>query len=68
MRFGRRLLRALVADIIADVDETAREVVLTIHRRGRTALAIADPRGYPPDDGPFPSALRSDLRCHTIRL
>ena len=34
MRTRQRLLRALVADIIADVDEAAREVVLTIHWRG----------------------------------
>ena len=34
MRTRQRLLRALVIDIIADVDEAAREVVLTIHWRG----------------------------------
>jgi hypothetical protein len=34
MRARQRLLRALVVDIIADVDEVAREVVLTIHWRG----------------------------------
>ena len=34
MRARQRLLRALVTDIIADVDEAAREVVLTIHWRG----------------------------------
>src|SRR5262245_61481965 len=34
MRARQRLLRALVADIIADVDEAAREVILTIHWRG----------------------------------
>jgi hypothetical protein len=31
MRTRQRLLRALVTDIIADVDEVTREVVLTIH-------------------------------------
>ena len=31
---ARALLRALVTDIIADVDEATREVVLTIHWRG----------------------------------
>jgi DNA invertase Pin-like site-specific DNA recombinase len=34
MRARQRLLRALVTDIIADVDDAAREVVLTIHWRG----------------------------------
>src|SRR5262249_61547408 len=31
MRARQRLLRALVADIIADVDEAAREVTLDVH-------------------------------------
>jgi DNA invertase Pin-like site-specific DNA recombinase len=34
MRARQRLLRALVVDIIADVDDAAREVILTIHWRG----------------------------------
>jgi excisionase family DNA binding protein len=34
MRTRQQLLRALVTDIIADVDEAAREIVLTIHWRG----------------------------------
>jgi len=34
MRARQQLLRALVADIIADVDEAAHEVILTIHWRG----------------------------------
>jgi hypothetical protein len=34
MRARQRLLRALVTDIIADIDEAAREVVLTVHWRG----------------------------------
>src|SRR4029079_14353691 len=34
MRTRQRLLRALVSDIIADVDEATREAVLTIHWRG----------------------------------
>jgi excisionase family DNA binding protein len=33
-RARQQLLRALIADIIADVDEATREVVLTIHWRG----------------------------------
>ena len=37
MRTRQRLLRALVTDIIADVDEAVREVVLTIHWRGGQA-------------------------------
>jgi excisionase family DNA binding protein len=34
MRTRQRLLRTLVVDIIADVNETTREVILTIHWRG----------------------------------
>lgn len=34
MRTRQQLLRALVTDIIADVDAVAREIVLTIHWRG----------------------------------
>lgn len=34
MRARQRLLRALITDIIADVDEATGEVVLTIHWRG----------------------------------
>src|SRR4051812_32415230 len=34
MRSRQELLRALVTDIIADIDESAREVILTVHWRG----------------------------------
>jgi DNA invertase Pin-like site-specific DNA recombinase len=46
MRARQRLLRALVADIIADVDEEAREVVLTIHWRGgqHSQLRVRKPK------------------------
>ena len=46
MRARQRLLRALVTDIIADVDETAREVVLTIHWRGgqHSQLRVRKPK------------------------
>ena len=46
MRTRQRLLRALVADIIADVDEATREVVLTIHWRGgqHSQLRVRKPR------------------------
>jgi excisionase family DNA binding protein len=46
MRTRQRLLRALVTDIIADVDEAAREVVLTIHWRGgqHSQLRVRKPR------------------------
>jgi excisionase family DNA binding protein len=46
MRTRQRLLRALVSDIIADVDEATREVVLTIHWRGgqHSQLRIRKPR------------------------
>jgi len=46
MRMRQRLLRALVTDIIADVDEATREVVLTIHWRGgqHSQLRVRKPR------------------------
>jgi hypothetical protein len=46
MRTRQRLLRALVADIIADIDEAAREVVLTIHWRGgqHSQLRVRKPK------------------------
>src|SRR3954451_9986649 len=46
MRTRQRLLRALVTDIVADVDEAAREVVLTIHGRGgqHSRLWVRKPR------------------------
>ena len=34
MRTRQQMLRAVITDIIADVDETAREVILTIHWQG----------------------------------
>ena len=46
MRARQRLLRALVTDIIAAVNEAAREVVLMIHRRGgqHSRLRVRKPR------------------------
>jgi excisionase family DNA binding protein len=46
MRTRQRLLRALVTDIVADVDEATREVVLTIHWRGgqHSQLRVRKPR------------------------
>jgi DNA invertase Pin-like site-specific DNA recombinase len=46
MRTRQRLLRALVTDIIADVDDATREVVLTIHWRGgqHSQLRVRKPR------------------------
>ena len=46
MRTRQRLLRALVIDIIADVDDATREVVLTIHWRGgqHSQLRVRKPR------------------------
>jgi excisionase family DNA binding protein len=45
-RTRQRLLRALITDIIADVDEMTREVVLTIHWRGgqHSQLRVKKPR------------------------
>jgi excisionase family DNA binding protein len=46
MRARQQLLRALITDIIADVDEAAREVVLTIHWRGgqHSQLRVRKPK------------------------
>jgi len=46
MRARQQLLRALIADIIVDVDDEARDVVLTIHWRGgqHSQLRIRKPR------------------------
>jgi excisionase family DNA binding protein len=46
MRTRQRLLRALVTDIIADVDDATREVILTIHWRGgqHSQLRVRKPR------------------------
>jgi excisionase family DNA binding protein len=46
MRARQRLLRALVTDVIADVDDASREVVLTIHWRGgqHSQLRIRKPK------------------------
>ena len=46
LRTRQRLLRALVTDIIADVDEAAREAVLTIHWRGgqHSQLRVRKPK------------------------
>jgi excisionase family DNA binding protein len=46
MRSRQQLLRALVVDIIADVDEAARDVVLTIHWRGgqHSQLRVRKPK------------------------
>jgi hypothetical protein len=46
MRARQQLLRALIVDIIADVDEAARDVILTIHWRGgqHSQLRVRKPR------------------------
>ena len=46
MRARQQLLRALVTDIIADVDEAVREVILTIHWRGgqHSQLRVRKPK------------------------
>ena len=46
MRARQQLLRALIADIIVDVDDNARDVVLTIHWRGgqHSELRVRKPR------------------------
>ena len=46
MRARQQLLRTLIADIIVDVDDAAREVVLTIHWQGgqHSELRVRKPR------------------------
>ena len=46
MRARQQLLRTLIADIIVDVDDDARDVVLTIHWRGgqHSELRVRKPR------------------------
>lgn len=46
MRARQQLLRTLVKDIVADVDDATREVVLTIHWRGgqHSQLRVVKPR------------------------
>ena len=46
MHARQRLVRTLIADIVADVDEEAREVVLTIHWQGgqHSQLRVRKPR------------------------
>jgi excisionase family DNA binding protein len=46
MRTRQRLVRALITDIVADVDETTREVVLVIHWKGgqHSQLRVRKPR------------------------
>src|SRR6201996_1634539 len=46
MRARQRLLQALIADIVVDVDDKAREVILTIHWRGGqpSELRVRKPR------------------------
>jgi excisionase family DNA binding protein len=46
MRARQQLLRTLIADIIVDVDDEAREVLLTIHWRGgqHSELRVRKPR------------------------
>ena len=46
MRTKQQLLRSLIADIVVDVDDQAREVLLTIHWRGgqHSELRVKKPR------------------------
>ncbi|MCY3754138.1 MAG: recombinase family protein [Alphaproteobacteria bacterium] len=46
MHARQRLVRTLIADIVADVDEEAREVILTIHWQGgqHSQLRVRKPR------------------------
>jgi len=46
MRSRQQLLRALITDIIADYDQSSREIVLTIHWRGgqHSELRVRKPR------------------------
>lgn len=46
IRTRQQLVRALIADIVADVDEAAREVILTVHWQGgqHSELRVRKPR------------------------
>ena len=46
MRARQQLVRALIADIVADVDEKGREIILTIHWQGgqHSQLRVRKPR------------------------
>ena len=46
MRSRQQLLRALIADIIADYDESSREIILTVHWRGgqHSELRVRKPK------------------------
>src|SRR4051794_9129566 len=46
MRSHQQRLRALVTDIIADIDESTREVILTVHWRGgqHSQLRVRKPK------------------------
>jgi hypothetical protein len=46
MRTRQRLVRALITDIVADVDEKTREVVLVIHWKGgqHSELRVRKPK------------------------
>jgi hypothetical protein len=46
MRARQQLLRSLINDIVADVDEAVREIVLVIHWRGgqHSMLRVPKPR------------------------
>ncbi|MGH8153242.1 MAG: recombinase family protein [Rhodanobacteraceae bacterium] len=51
MRARQRLLRALIADIIAHYDASAREMVLTIHWRGGQHSELRVPKPQPGEHG-----------------
>src|SRR3546814_13923947 len=59
MRCRQQLLRTLVTDIIADVDEEQREVILTIHWKGgqHSQLRIRTPKAGEPGQSTPEAAL-----------
>jgi hypothetical protein len=61
MRMRQQLVRALIVDIVADVDDAARKVILTIHGHGgqHSQLRIRKPERASMDAAPLTRRSRS---------
>src|SRR3546814_1477453 len=70
MRCRQQLLRTLVTDIIADVDEEQREVILTIHWKGgqHSQLRIRKPKAGEHGQSTPEAALAIRSEEHTSEL
>jgi len=68
MRCRQQLLRALITDIIADVDEAQREVILTIHWKGGQHSQLRIRRPKPGEHGQStPEAALAVMRSMATR-